>query len=117
MLSALRKTPLEPAQPNIHKWPEKVKKNSYTTKFTDDVEVINASANFDGFQNFNRLCALVIKFERDKCEVICNVKTRFNFLYEMMDWELITAIQGQYSKVIQLILLKYKLNTPKCHNF
>lgn len=35
----------------------------------------------------------------------------------MMDWELITATQGQYLKVIQLIPLKYELNTPKCYNF
>lgn len=37
MLSALRKTPVEPAQLNVHKWPEKAKKKSYTTKFTGDV--------------------------------------------------------------------------------
>lgn len=36
---------------------------------------IKARVNCDGFQNFNRLCALAIKFEREKCEVICNVKT------------------------------------------
>lgn len=61
---------------------------------------IKAKANCDGFQNFNRLCALAIKSEKEKCEVICNVKIRLNFPYKMMDWELITATQGQHSKVI-----------------